>query len=112
MVRTFDLVWLRVRSGCSRADADGLNLDEVSGTAVLPDHVVLSTVSGVASHRVFCPCDRSGNICLSRIFAAVAATEWVSLIRLVTEREVFMPTYHPCLYFGLLVKAFVPRDRD
>ena len=74
--------------------AMGFRLDEVLGTGgVLPNHIASPHT------RVSCPCSRSGNTWLSCTFAAVAATEWISLVRLSTPRWAFMPKYHWLPFF-------------
>src|SRR5262249_15524229 len=61
---------------------------------MLPDHRALSAVSLVTPHPGSCPCNSSGRTVLSATLAGVAATAWISLLRLSTPKCPFIPKYH------------------
>src|SRR5271166_1531018 len=61
---------------------------------MLSDHRPLSAVGLIAPHPGLLSCNRSGNTVLSATLAGVAATAWISLVRLSTPKCAFIPKYH------------------
>src|SRR5262249_59818705 len=66
---------------------------------VLPDHRPLAAIGLIAPPGSL-PCRRSGSTVLSAALAGVAATAWISLLRLSTPRCAFMPKYHWVPFLG------------
>src|SRR5215831_5706621 len=61
---------------------------------VLADHRSLAAVGLITHTRLSCPCNSSGKTVLSATLAGVAATAWISRVRLSTPKCAFIPKYH------------------
>ena len=70
-------------------------IGEIPGLGrMLPDHRPLAAVSLVTPHPGLAPVQELGNTVLSATLAGVAATAWISLLRLSTPKCAFIPKYH------------------
>src|SRR6202007_2856624 len=66
---------------------------------MLPDHRPLSAIDLVTPHTGLLPMQQLGRTVLSATLAGVAATAWISLLRLSTPRCAFIPKYHWLPFF-------------